>query len=325
VDSANTFYAATDSGVFTLASNAGSWNEANYGLSRQRVNALQFGSQGSIFAGTDTNFFFYYDYVGSWLPADSGMSRHRVLSISIRSDSIVVAAVADSGVFRSTDYGRRWKRINKGLSDSGNVIVVKFIPDGTLFALTRNSVFRSSNNGDTWDEANSGLQGFYFQSIALNKDGKIFVGNSSGIDYSSDHGETWTYNNNIQDIRCLALDSQGYLYGGMYNYGVYRTSQRTTAVPDHIAERIPDFKLDQNYPNPFNPQTTIEYSIPANTLVHLAVYDILGREVLRLVDEYKQAGRYDFRFNASGLSSGVYFYRLQTGKFVESKKLLLMK
>jgi hypothetical protein len=93
-----------------------------------------------------------------------------------------------------------------------------------------------------------------------------------------------------------------------------------------------NFELAQNYPNPFNPTTTISYTIPNVTLsraegsrVQLKIYDVLGNEVVTLVNEYKPAGSYEVRFDASILSSGVYFYKLQTGNLVETKKMILMK
>jgi photosystem II stability/assembly factor-like uncharacterized protein len=85
------------------------------------------------------------------------------------------------------------------------------------------------------------------------------------------------------------------------------------------------FALSQNYPNPFNPSTTINYSIPMTSKVSLKIFDMLGREVASLVNETKQAGNYEVVFNASKISSGVYFYKLQAGSFTETKKLTLMK
>jgi sugar lactone lactonase YvrE len=85
------------------------------------------------------------------------------------------------------------------------------------------------------------------------------------------------------------------------------------------------FALEQNYPNPFNPTTTISYQLPVASQVSLKVYDVLGREVMTLVNGRQDAGAYNFNFNASELSSGVYFYRLQTGSFVAIKKMLLVK
>ncbi len=85
------------------------------------------------------------------------------------------------------------------------------------------------------------------------------------------------------------------------------------------------FLLSQNYPNPFNPSTTIKYSIPASNVVSLKVYDILGKEVANLVNEYKNSGTYEIEFNAANLSSGTYFYQLKAGEFTQTKKSVLLK
>ena len=85
-----------------------------------------------------------------------------------------------------------------------------------------------------------------------------------------------------------------------------------------------DFVLHQNYPNPFNPTTTISFSIPFSGFTSLNVYDILGNEIATLVNE-KPAGNYEVRFNVSSLTSGTYFYRIQAGLFIETRKMILMK
>jgi hypothetical protein len=85
------------------------------------------------------------------------------------------------------------------------------------------------------------------------------------------------------------------------------------------------YSLENNFPNPFNPTTRISYSIPANSLVTLKVYDMTGREVATLVNEEKSEGSYSIDFNASNLSSGVYFYKLTAGNFTDTKRMLLVK
>jgi len=104
------------------------------------------------------------------------------------------------------------------------------------------------------------------------------------------------------------------------------------AITDVIDfEEIPsEFSLEQNYPNPFNPSTTIKYSIPRDVRgekqeVRLMVYDILGREVATLVNKQQQAGNYEVNFDANNLGSGIYFYKLQSGSFIKSMKMLLIK
>jgi hypothetical protein len=85
------------------------------------------------------------------------------------------------------------------------------------------------------------------------------------------------------------------------------------------------YVLEQNYPNPFNPSTTIKFQLPELSFVTLKVYDVLGNEIKTLVNEEKVVGNYEVEFNATRLPSGIYFYRLQSGSFVETKKMVLMK
>ena len=107
--------------------------------------------------------------------------------------------------------------------------------------------------------------------------------------------------------------------------------QSPTSVDDDI-ESLTSFFLEQNYPNPFNPSTSIKYTISnfdvsgvRDSRVQLKVYDVLGNEVASLVDEYKPAGSYEVSFDAAGLSSGVYFYKLHAGNIKEMKKMILLK
>jgi len=86
-----------------------------------------------------------------------------------------------------------------------------------------------------------------------------------------------------------------------------------------------NFFISQNYPNPFNPTTKIEYSVPHSSNVVIKVFDILGKEIETLVNEEKSIGSYEVEFNAAGLPSGIYFYRLQDGNYIETKKMVLIK
>ena len=86
-----------------------------------------------------------------------------------------------------------------------------------------------------------------------------------------------------------------------------------------------EFKLEQNFPNPFNPATTIQYQLPADAKVTLKIYDVLGSEVTTLVNEEQEAGYKEVKFNASNLASGMYIYRLQAGKYLSMKKMMVVK
>ena len=95
---------------------------------------------------------------------------------------------------------------------------------------------------------------------------------------------------------------------------------------EETASALPTgYQLEQNFPNPFNPTTVVSYQLPVVSDVRLGVYDLLGREVAVLVDGHRTAGTYSVRWDASGFASGVYFYRLNAGQYVESRKMVLMK
>ena len=92
-----------------------------------------------------------------------------------------------------------------------------------------------------------------------------------------------------------------------------------------IKNELTGFNLHQNYPNPFNPSTSISYSISEIEFVTLKVYDVLGNEIANLVSEEIRIGNYEIEFNASKLPSGIYFYRLKAGSFVETRKMILIR
>ena len=123
-------------------------------------------------------------------------------------------------------------------------------------------------------------------------------------------------------VTCVA-PYQGLTTGRVVNCGVNITPLSGVITP---VSNIPDkYSLSQNNPNPFNPTTNINYSIPKSGLVTLRIFDLLGREVATLVNEEKITGNYTVEFDGSNLSSGTYFYRMESGTFIETKKMMLMK
>ncbi|NWG29577.1 MAG: DUF362 domain-containing protein [Ignavibacteriaceae bacterium] len=107
---------------------------------------------------------------------------------------------------------------------------------------------------------------------------------------------------------------------------IHNTSINKLIITEELTPN--NFALEQNYPNPFNPSTTISYTIPASSFVTLKVYDVLGNEIATLVNEEKPGGKYEVEFSPEqtiSLSSGIYFYRLQSGSFIETKKMILLR
>jgi hypothetical protein len=118
----------------------------------------------------------------------------------------------------------------------------------------------------------------------------------------------------------------GVIYAGFGPSKIWFNGSGITTEIDPISEIIPqNFSLSQNYPNPFNPVTKISFAIPKNNFVTLKIYDISGREVATLINKEMTAGEYEATFDATKLSSGVYFYKISSGNFSDVKKMMLIK
>ncbi len=114
-------------------------------------------------------------------------------------------------------------------------------------------------------------------------------------------------------------------YWNWMSFDFIAIPEATIVGVDETRKLPAEFALLQNYPNPFNPVTIISYNLPKRAHVLLKVYDILGSEVATLINKEQNAGRYSFNFNASNISSGVYFYSLKAGDFYANKKMILLK
>jgi len=163
-----------------------------------------------------------------------------------------------------------------------------------------------------------------------------------GFHLSSDDGASWQQNNNglpsnpESSALAVCVDESGgstanvNFFVGLFenmNGGarIFKTTYIVTDV-EPVSNLVPnDYELQQNYPNPFNPSTTIQFSIPVEGFVSLDVFNALGEKVSTLVSENLIAGTYKYEWKAEDLTSGIYFYRLSTESFNESKKLVLMK
>jgi hypothetical protein len=159
------------------------------------------------------------------------------------------------------------------------------------------------------------------------------------IRYKSFDGSIWTESEQVSDAandvtglqkpEVADIDGSTAVFafvGGSYINVYFDNSSWTPSDVNEIPTYLPEeYSLGQNYPNPFNPNTTIKFTIPENSFVSLKVYNVLGKEVATLVSEEMNIGTYEVNFSASDLSSGVYFYKLETGNFAKTNKMILMK
>ena len=199
---------------------------------------------------------------------------------------------------------------------------------GPIYTVGQNGkIMKTTNFGAYWttitNPANQTLNCIIFNDTSTG----YIVGNQGWIMKSTTGGNNWMQQLSFtsNNLRCVSfINSQtGWVVG--QNGIVLRTG-----IPVGIVEtenNIPtDICLYQNYPNPFNPITKIKFEIPKTMKINFLIYDILGREVKKLINnEMKQAGRYVVEFDGTNYASGVYFYRIEAGTFVQSKKMVLIK
>ena len=301
---------------------------------------LERSNSSNFLVGTERGVYLLPQYypLSSWIAINSGLpSAETKVRAIIEKDGEIFAGT-NGGVYQLN--GSSWDQKNTGLTNT-NVTAITSI-SGYLFAGTSQGsvggVYISSDNGVNWTLS----QSITWVTSLITIGSNIFVGSyGDGVWRSTNLGNSWSQINDglgsgAYYVLSLGADNQ-YIFAGTGASSIWRRplSQVVTDVNDDQDSHPSKFSLSQNYPNPFNPSTKIKYSIPASEFVTLKVYDVLGNEVATLADEYKPAGSYEVEFSAKGgsasggnaynLSSGIYFYRLQAGSFVETKKLILMK
>jgi sugar lactone lactonase YvrE len=183
-----------------------------------------------------------------------------------------------------------------------------------------------------YNTSNSGLPNNYVHSLAIDGSGNVWIGTSGGGLAKFDDTSWTVYNTSnsglpVNTIECLAIDGSGNVWIGTGSgLAVYREGGVVSVEENPIRAIVPnDYLLSQNYPNPFNPTTTIKYALPQRSDLVITVYNVLGKEVMTLINDEQEAGVYEVEFNASTLASGIYFYQLRAGNYVETKKMILLK
>lgn len=267
----------------------------------------------------------------------------------------IYAGTFGYGVFVSNDYGFTWKELTGNsfllANKAGHIFDLEFDPDmRTLFAGTGKGVYRlddpSPNSVDLWKFVNANLPNPQhswagrpeIRDLSFDMMGNLYAASwGQGVFVNTDPTQAWPpafeqFQLREQQVSFLAVSTTGQIYAnsateGMVSFAM-ATSSTSTGTEDEIAgeEVLPaGFELQQNYPNPFNPVTTIGYSMPEGGAARLSVFDVLGREVSVLVDGHVNAGQHQVTFDAQGLPTGTYIYRLETPGFAMTKQLVLMK
>jgi photosystem II stability/assembly factor-like uncharacterized protein len=225
---------------------------------------------------------------------DAGLTWNQVYSISgsafndIRFLNASTGFIAGKGILKTTDAGISW--VQKQAGDLIYFQRLNFVTSNVGYALASfGRIFKTINSGENWGEILSPTSNYMTDCYFFDVNTGFIVGDQGMILKTTNGGGNFigisNYNNNI----------------------------------------LNEFELNQNYPNPFNPVTRIIYKIPVKSIVRLIIYDVIGREIIDLVNQEQNSGEYSVDWDASGYSSGVYFFELQAGEFAAKKKMVLIK
>jgi hypothetical protein len=330
--SGNNIYAGTNvSGVLISTNNGTTWSQTS--LNNRFVFSLA-ASGNYVMAGVnDSGIYVSSNNGNSWLKTYSYISDIRSLAFN---GNIIFAGIYGSGVIYSSNFGSDWIQTNLNnkpvfsLAFSGNYI---FAAVFDIYNASERGVYRSINNGSSWYKTS--ISNISVGSLAVSGN-NLFAGTESGVFLTTNNGENWLNKNqgfNIIPAVSVFLIANNYIFAGTNGKSVWRRSLSEILEAQNISLYLPlVFSLSENYPNPFNPVTRIDFDIPPHGgssngtgFVSLKVYDVLGREVQTLVNEIKTAGSYSVDFNGSDLTSGVYFYRLESEGFSDVKRMVLIK
>jgi len=317
-----------DSGSFVSTDNGGSWTAVNSGPPAFASFRSTFVMPGTniVFASGDRGFFVSADGGSGWRQADSGLTGRYISAVAF-SGPWVYAATEDSGVFASRDTGMSWNRVSDSLPLNSVSILAGC--KGSLVALSKGNLVRSDDSGKTWVPITLPSNASSIVTLLAHR-GNLFVstvGPNQGVYLSTDCGDSWEKVDEGLTQIVLQFAVEGNNIFAATGAGVWRRplSEMITSVSPPT-ENIPSrFSLLQNYPNPFNPKTVVSGQWSVTSVVKLAVYDILGREVAVLANGKFPAGKYSFTFDGSNVSSGVYFYRLTAGGNTAIRKMTLIK
>jgi photosystem II stability/assembly factor-like uncharacterized protein len=319
----------TGPGVFRTSDNGLTWLDAS-GISDKSVRAFAKNSS-FLFASTwGGGVFRSSDDGASWQSV--GLTNEGFKSIYAAGEEIFAGGYK---IYSSIDNGSSWieRQLPYPAGDTWNF----YYQNNILYACDM-GLYESNDLGNTWHLR----YGVTFDSLGNATDSKIFKDilsyqnaliasvafNSIMISY--DGGTTWnSFNDGLINGWTFSglVIKEPYIWAlrDFFSNAYLRPLSEITSLQNEFSNVPSEYLLCQNYPNPFNPSTKISWQSSAAGWQTLKVYDVLGNEVATLVDEYKPDGNYEVEFDAGELSSGIYFYKLIAGSFMETKKMLLMK
>jgi len=314
-------------GVFLSTDNGNNWTTAANGITVPYVYSLAFLGE-NLIVGTGGG--------GVFKGTKNGTDWSNVLPLTFLANSVFSGSSESylgigPYIYRSSDNGAVWNSVVASNTTIKAFAETQRSSGGTnLFVGSLDGAFLSTDNGKNWKTINSGLTYTNINSMAVSGQNVFAATENGGVFFTKDNGTSWSQINTglpaNTSVRSLVIENN-IMYAAASSGIVYKRalSDVVTSVRNEISSIPKTFTLSQNFPNPFNPTTKISFSVPQKTNVSLRVYDITGKEVSVLLNQELEAGNYQTDFNASGLSSGIYLYKISADNFIQTKKMMLIK
>lgn len=264
------------------------------------------------------------------------------LDVAKSDPNVIYCGTDDANVWRTTNGGSNWTKINAGLPyrwvtrvavhpDSANVCYVTL--SGYKVDSTGSHIFRTTDFGNSWTSIRGNLPDAPVNDIIIDPDNTntLYIATDITVMFTSNLGASW----NIlsagipSNVPCHDLTfhrPSRTLIVWTHGRSAFKTVVPLTGIESNISVLTSDYKLEQNFPNPFNPSTQFSFtvSIPAN--ISIKIYNSLGNEVVLLLNEKKTTGKYSIKFDGANYPSGIYYYSLYVNEnLIQSKKMILIK
>lgn len=347
-------------GVFRSDINGSNWTNASMGLPDKLIKVIRYNSEGTAFAGLNgSGIFKSTDDGQNWVASNNGLTNKNVLDVYVSQDGNIYAGTWFYGsVFVSTDKGQQWTDLKLDNKDVHSVIKAK---DGSILAGTEyNGLYKTNDNGKNWKSVGFSTNNIY--DMAVDENGKLYLGAKDGFYVSNDNGENWTSQNNgigATVIRAITISKAKSIFAGT-SAGVYRSIDYglnwkeysdgldiqnknifslNSGIDDIIyagtANGVYKTQIADSYdelnsnifqliisPIPFNNFVKFKLTIESSGTYTLIIYDIFGRKIDNLFDGYLSVGTHLFEWQPKNLSFGSYFFRIINNNQITQGKLL---
>jgi photosystem II stability/assembly factor-like uncharacterized protein len=263
------------------------------------------------------------------------------IAVAPSNSNVIIAGTDDANVWITSNNGSNWTKVSSSLPyrwitrvavDPVNENIAYVTYNGLKWKDPQPHIFRTTNKGASWTDISSNLPDAPVNAFAIDptRPNVLFAGSDVGAYVSFNTGQTWQFLGqglpmvSVYDLK--VHPTANYLAAGTHGRSMYKIDlAQVVGISSGSENTAADYSLGQNYPNPFNPSTVISYSLNKSGNVSLKIFDLLGKEVMTLVDKKQNAGNYKISFDGKNLSSGIYFYSLNVNNFKDTKRMLLVK